>query len=582
MGVGCMKHKLDAAKNLILRAAILFVLAAPGIAQAQSVPVFPQSMDHTFHEESPIDKTPLVFSSHAEYVLVPVIVRDKNRQYVKGLSKADFTIQEDGRVQKITSVEEIKTETSPLRRVSAAQNEFTNTPSDANPRRLTIIVLDLINTRFQDQAQARKSIINLLSRSVDEGSLIQLLTISPKGITVVHDYTEDPKALIVALRTLSGNFGSDELAKSSATADQVKKLSKATAGSPTIGGRILDFATGADAQYSALQRDIAISTTLTAFQRVAQSVANISGRKSLVWVTGAFPFTIDDANSEIMGSASFGAFERTMQLLNSANVSMYPVDARGLVALNISAESSDLTLRNIGAVEHDYSQGSKEHLATLQTMTTVAEMTGGKAFINRNDVDNSVSEAMQDGTAYYLLSYPLNKTNTKAGWRKLQLKCKGDGYKIQARRGFFVTRATVNLAESKQSELSNALDSPLEFTALPIKARWLGTPFQSKGGKIFSFELELPANSVSPEENENRLSLDFRIMATNTQGATSGNVAQTFEGTLPPASAEQLKKEGVKYKSSFELVPGEYTIHFVVRDNVSGKVGSLVTHLSVV
>jgi VWFA-related protein len=575
-----MKHKLDAAKNLILGAVMVFAIVAPGITLAQSVPVFPPSMDHTFHDESPIDKTPLVFSSRAEYVLVPVIVRDKNRQHVKGLNKADFTIQEDGRAQKITSVEEIKTETSTIRRASAPQNEFSNALNDANPRRLTIIVLDLINTRAQDQTQARKSVIKLLSRSVDEDSLIQLLTISAKGITVVHDYTEDPKALVVALQKLNGNFGSDEVVKSSATADQVKKLLGATA-TLAIQGRIVDFATGADAQYSALQRDVAISTTLTAFQRIAQSVANVSGRKSLVWVTGAFPFTIDNANSEIVGAGSFGAFERTMQLLDNANVSMYPVDARGLVALNISAESSDLNLRDIGAMEHDYNQGSKEHLATIQTMTTVAEMTGGKAFINRNDVDNSVSEAMQDGTDYYLLTYPLNKTNTQAGWRKLQVKCKGDGFKIQARRGFFVTRATINLVESKQSELSNALDSPLEFTALPIKARWLGTPFQSKDGKIFSFELELPANSVSREENENRLSLDFRVRATNALGATSGNVAQTFEGTLPPASAEQLKKEGVKYKSSFELAPGEYTIHFVVRDNVGGKVGSLVTRLSV-
>jgi hypothetical protein len=274
-------------------------------------------------------------------------------------------------------------------------------------------------------------------------------------------------------------------------------------------------------------------------------------------------------------------FERTMQLLNSANVSMYPVDARGLVALGVSAESNDFKVGDNHSLETAFNQNAKDHAATLETMTSIAEMTGGKAFFNRNDIDNSVSEAMQDGTHYYVLTYPLNKTNTQAGWRKLTVKCKGDGYKIRARRGFFLTRATVDQFESKQPDLSNALDSPLDFTALPIKAKWLGTPVESKNGRIITFQLELPANAISPVESENRLSLDFRVRANNTKGEASGNVAQTFEGTLPPGGAEQLKKEGVKYKSSFELVPGEYTVHFVVRDNVTGKVGSLVTHLKV-
>jgi VWFA-related protein len=570
-----MKVKTDALKNLILLGLLEVAIAIPCASQ-QPVPVFPPSMDHSFHDEAPVDKNPLVFSSRAEYVLVPVIVRDKNRQHVKGLSKADFTIQEDGATQNITSIEEVHTGTDLIRRASSPGGEFSNAlESDSKPRRLAIIALDLINTPSQDQAYARKSVINLLARSVDDGSLILLLTINASGITVVHDYAEDPKDLIFALKSLNTNFGSNEVVKASAMAPELKKLGKVT------GGRLLDFATASDTQYAALQRDIAVSATLNAFQRIAQSVANIPGRKSLVWVTGSFPFTIDNANSEISGTRNFGAFERTMQLLNNANVSMYPVDARGLVGLNISAESSDLGLRDTVAMDHDYNLDAKEHTGTLQTMTTMADMTGGKAFINRNDVGRSVLEAMQDGSDYYLLTYPLNKANTRAGWRKLNVKCKGDGYKTQARRGFFVSPATLNHVESKQSELSSALDSPLEFTALPIKARWLGNPSEGKSSKIYSFELELPAKAVSPEENENRLSLDFRVMATNTAGATSGNVAQTFEGTLPPGGAEQLKKEGVKYKSSFELIPGEYTVHFVVRDNVSGKVGSLVTHLKV-
>ena len=188
---------------------------------------------------------------------------------------------------------------------------------------------------------------------------------------------------------------------------------------------------------------------------------------------------------------------------------------------------------------------------------------------------------MEDSSDYYMLSFPLNKNNKQAGWRKLQVKVKEGGVKVRSRQGYFVTRATLEHLEARQNDLDSALASPLEFTSLPIQARWLGDPSQGKTGKVVQFELDLPGSAISPEENENKVSLDFRVSAISQQGEPKGDLKQTFEGTLPPGGAEQLKKEGVKYKNSFELAPGDYTIHFVVRDNTTGKVGSVIAPLKV-
>lgn len=583
-----MKHKLVALKSIML-----FALAATAAAQigtqhgassAMGVPV-----DVPSRQQMPLDRRPLTFSSKAQYVLVPVIVLDKNKAAVKGLKKEDFTILENGKSQPVSSLEEINTTNTQIKQDKSLA-EFSNSlDSGGQAHKITIIVLDMINTPLLDQTYARRSIIKMLASAPDDGSLVELLAIHAKGITVIHSFTDNPKSLIAAMKLLDSVNGNERF-KDPHTADDVRAAMNATGNlSASVPGgvtaassanfqAVMNFASGADDQYLIFQRDAAIGATLQAFQRIAGSVESVPGRKSLIWVTDGFPFYIDSESSELVGSASYGSYERTMQVLDNANVAIYPVDARGLVGIQADDRNRYAT-GDVKGTEDQVNALARDHSATIGTFRDVADMTGGQPFFNNNDIDTLVKKAMDDSADYYLLSYPLNKANTQAGWRKIEVKVKG--YKPRARQGYFVTRATLEQMDSRQPDLDSALASPLEYTSLPIKAKWLGDPLPGQKGKVVQFELDLPGSAITPADFDNKVSLDFRVSAIDPQGQSKGDVKQTFEGTLPPAGAEQLKKDGVQYKNSFELAPGDYTIHFVVRDNTTGKVGSVIAQLKV-
>ena len=49
----------------------------------------------------------LQFKSETTLIQVPVVVTDRSGSHVHGLTKADFTILENGKVQKIATLEEI-------------------------------------------------------------------------------------------------------------------------------------------------------------------------------------------------------------------------------------------------------------------------------------------------------------------------------------------------------------------------------------------------------------------------------------------------------------------------------------------
>ena len=45
---------------------------------------------------------------------------------------------------------------------------------------------------------------------------------------------------------------------------------------------------------------------------------------------------------------------------------------------------------------------------------------------------------------------------------------------------------------------------------------------------------------------------------------------------LNPAQLQQITSTGVSYPGSFELPPGSYNLRLVVRDNLTGRMGSVL------
>src|SRR5260370_19297487 len=99
-------------------------------------------------------------------------------------------------------------------------------------------------------------------------------------------------------------------------------------------------------------------------------------------------------------------------------------------------------------------------------------MTGGRAYYNSNDLVKGFRDAVHDSAEYYMLGYYLDRSKTKAGWRKLAVKVKRDHVDVRARSRFFVTNATVDPADTRTRDISSALQSPLDYTSLALVVRW--------------------------------------------------------------------------------------------------------------
>lgn len=504
-----------------------------------------------FHAD---DESKIDFRSATVLMQVPVTVADKSGRHIEHLTKERFQLFENGREQSIATFEEITADNSQPP-IAATPGIFRNLNIQGRPRSVVVIAIDAVNTPFLDQAAARRELVRFIADNLDSKQTMEMVLISHHGLKVVQDLTTDPTALIGALKELGGELP----AMQDISANVQSSLWLGTGPGADLG----EFVNGAEREYAERKQEVAIETTMRAFLDIAWSLAGVPGRKCLIWATGGFPFNLESP-SLLPGGLLSEAYEHAMQALNDAQVSVYPVDVRGLLS---GASASNVFL-----------EASKRDI-----LRTFAEMTGGRAFYNTNDLASSFRKAADDSSSYYLLGYYLDTKNTRSGWRRLTVKVREKEAQAFSRSGFLATNVTMNARVNRDSDFAMIVNSPLEATGIPIWMQWESSPGPAgPHTKRVGFALHIPGDRIAVEGDQNAMDLEF-IMVVETKAGKilSDPIRHPMKANLSPESLAKVRVQGLKYSSALQLPAGNYDVRFVVRDNVSGKLGSISAPLTV-
>lgn len=530
--------------------------------------------------------------SRTDLVLVPVVVHDKKGAHVPGMKLEDFAVFQDGRQVKVASLEEVSaasgTATGPVR-----PGEFTNQGLvGPEAQRLSIIAFDTINTPFLDQTRGREALVKYLVKNLDRGP-VALLKVYPGGVSLVFDFTTSPEIIRTGLtQALKQNFHTMQDSRATQHPRDIqaynaglpdgepaaRKLDLTKAPDPTLKVKLLsDLAESWSS--STLQRN-AIEETLEAMRHIASVYAGVPGRKSLLWLTAGFPWDVNPGAEATPGGVTW-VYDLTFQQLSDANIAVYPVNLKGVEIQGATLEDSAKNRGTSIADPNSYSapKGDDEYRSRMATLEVVASMTGGQAFYYDNDLPQAFQKAEQDASGYYMLTYYLDRGSTRPGWHKLQVKIARKGTNLRARSGFFSTPPE-STAGLENSELAAALNSPLDYTGLPLTVRWLPAAAKPGGSQHeAACEVVLPAGAVTVDNNH--VSLEFLAVARDGSGNVAARFSQQVSEDLKPEGLAELKNRGLTYHNALALPPGEYQVRFVVRDDSSGRMGSVLAPLKV-
>lgn len=474
------------------------------------------------------DKQPLAaqlpkYKSRADLVIVPVVVLRKGKN-VAGLSKEAFRLEENGKEQTISLFEEVQAHSGVLKAVSADQG-FSNLPFDNTRQlRLTIIVLDLLNTSQLQRTDGRDQIARFLSKGLIPNQPVSLLCLTSNGLKLVHPFSTDASALIGALNKI-----------------------------PLEPTTIMD------------RRNVVVRT-IDQMREIAQAYHGIPGRKTMIFAVGNIPEIAPE--HEILDTRGYTLDLRNMwQSLIDANIAVYPIQ--------LMSWSRDPSLRGLASRSND------------MLLRNVAESTGGNPCIEVNDLFRCMAHAVEDSQAYYLLGFSVQPNDRKPGWRDLKVKVSEPHLDVRARDGFYFGISPIKDAESIRKEEVNALASALARSAVPMYVKVLGpvpsaAPSFSGEKKTIEFLVTIPLSSVKIDITQpHPLDLEVGAIALTRDMREAAEFLRPVRGNPEQDNLQLWERDGIKLQEKLDLPPGSFDIRFLVRDNNTEQIGTVVFPLDV-
>jgi VWFA-related protein len=380
-------------------------------------------------------------------------------------------------------------------------------------------------------------------------------------LRIVHDFSSDRASLLATLRAYHGEVPDRD--------DLLEDLDLGTPRIPglTPGNSPCGHRTERETPFELIAKNARILDTLATLEAIAKHVKGIPGRKNLLWMTGAFPLVVGQLALEgpivapSAGSNRRSPFEdhrayavevnRTLTLLNDANVSVYPIDARGLSC-------------------------SPDAIINIGTMRDFADATGGKAFYNRNDLATGVRSALDDVREVYELTYSPNPIAQDGAYHAIRVQSARRGVQLRYRRGYYAPGQGDAGEVAAADRLTAVLTSPLDASEIGVQAS-LG---QVSGGDV-SVVIHIDPADLNLTRNVDRWTgaLHLEAIQTGAAGERLGGVSQAAEINLEPATYQRALRQGLPFEMKFPRDPAAVAVRVGVVDERGGHAGSLTVPL---
>ncbi|HYL75940.1 MAG TPA: VWA domain-containing protein [Bryobacteraceae bacterium] len=513
---------------------------------------------------------PTTFKATSQLVVETVVVKDKSGKAVEGLTAKDFTVTEDGVPQNIRffefqRVDELANDTPlPPTAPVAALQKFPHAQispeqqgvSKYKDHRLLALYFDMTAMPESDQIRALNAAQKFIKTQMTPADLVSIMMYAGGAVQVLQDFTADRNRIQSILLTMivGEGEGFDETPADASSADTGAAFGQN------------------DGEFNIFNTD----RQLSALQTATRMLGQLSEKKSLIYFASGLRLNGVDNQAQL---------HSTINSAIRSGVSIWPVDARGLVA---EAPLGDATRGSPGGREM-YTGGSAMAVSnnfqrSQDTLWAMAADTGGKAFLDSNDLAAGIVRAEQSISSYYLIGYYTSNEALDGKFRRIKISLNGGlSAALDYRQGYFAGKVFAKFTTAdKERQLEDALMLGDPVTELTIAMEL--DYFQLNGSEYFvPMVVKIPGSELALARRggaEHTL-IDFIGEVKDSFGTTVQNVRDKVDIKLSGETAAELMKRPIQYDTGFTLLPAKYKIKFLARDAETGRIGTYQANFTI-
>jgi VWFA-related protein len=510
-------------------------------------------------QPAPAAQEETVFRTETRLVVQQVTVKDKSGQPIEGLTAKDFTVTENGiaqtvaflefqRLEEIDPAPELTEHVAPIPRLAHTEIAAER-PLDlryAN-RRLLVLYFDMTAMPPIDQSHAIGAAQEFIRKQMTPADLVAIMVYSGNEVTVHEDFTGDRERLLATLQTMI--VGEDE----------------------NVPEPLIEGAFGQNGgEFSIFRTD----RQLAALQTAANMLGKISEKKSLVYFASGI---------RLNGTDNHAQLRATVNAATRAGVSLFTVDARGLVADAPMGDATRPSAGGIGAYSGAAAMTTTSNLQRTQdTLWSLAADTGGKALLDANDLTAGIVQAQKAIVSYYVLGYYTSNTALDGRQRKIKITLAGDlSAEVEYRGSYFAGKEFKKFTTAdKERQLEDAfmLGDPITELTMAMEVNY----FQLNRAEYFvPVAIKIPGNELALAKRGGAEHTLIDFLGEIRSVGPANNVRDKIDIKLTDATAAELATRPITYDTGFTVMPGSYKIKFLARDAETGRIGTYETAVQI-
>ena len=506
------------------------------------------------------------FSANANVVIVDVTVRDKSGNAIDSLGKDDFIVLEDGHPQTVNIFEHQKLtlEPEPLEPPPALEekNELPPPPKTTitsegatkvqyHDKRLLAMFFDFSNMQIPDQLRAQDAALKFLDEKMTKSDLVAILLYST-NVQVLTDFTADRMVLTDCIKNLPIGDAADLAGVADNGSDDNQDTGAAFVADET--------------EFNIFNTD----AKLAAVEETVKRLSQLPEKKALVYITDGISKSGIDNQAQL---------EATINAATKANVAIYPLDARGLMGDPPGGAASSASSRGSGMFTGSTINSQRASVNDSQeTLSTLAADTGGKVFLDSNDLALGMTQVQEQFRSYYILGYNTTNSNLDGKYRKITVKLKNTALasaKLEFRDGYFGDKVWGKFnGDDKEKQLRDALTAADPPTDIPIVVE-VDYFRISPSAYFVPISVKIPGSviALAQKKSGGETEFDFIGNVMDERKQVVSQLRDYIHVKLTAAEADKLAARNFNYDAGITVSPGRYHMRFLVRESQSGKMG---------
>jgi len=502
-------------------------------------------------------------------VVEAVEVKDKQGHFIHGLTAKDFVLTEDGVPQTIKFCEHqnLSETAKPLPAMTAATENVTVYDKLAREsiapetldneryknRRLMAFYFDMTALPPADEMRALDAAQKFVRTQMTTADMVAILRYQGGSVDILQDFTDDRNRLLSILGTMVVGEGQGL----AGTTDDASSADTGAAFGQD------------DSEFNVFNTD----RQLSALQTASHMLGQVSEKKSLLYFASGLQLNGIDNQAQMHATADEAIRD---------GVSIWTVDARGLVA---SAPMGDASQGSPGG-QAMYTGASAQAVTTnfqksQDTLYALAGDTGGKAFLDNNDLSQGIVQAQEAISDYYLVGYYTTNTEPNGKFRRIRVSlANNQEAKLDYRQGYYAAKEFNKFNDvDRERQLEDALmlEDPITDLTVAMEIDY----FQLNRAEYFvPIIVKIPGRelALAKRGGAELTRLDFVGEIKDLVGGTTvQNVRDNVSIKLSDQTAAELAHRPIEYDTGFTLLPGKYSIKFLARDDETGRIGTFQT-----